>query len=682
MYTINLLKTLGGAASIMALATSANAMHLTPEQALERLYGQNHAMKAPAVPFELVHSELNAGREVFYVFNQRDNGFVILSADDRMPSLLGYSDTDTFDPSCMPPQLSWLFSVYSQEAVALLRTSPSFIDKEDDPEENPDDGRDMIPPLLISRWGQNHPYDLMCPSLGESNCVTGCVATAMAQIMKYYEYPAAGVGSHSYIWNGEVLEYDFSQSFDFDNMLYTYSSFMDMDEEMMNAVARLMYACGVSVDMNYGLEVSDASPQNVPQAVTSWFGYDPGVRYVKKAFFTPSDWEALIYAELEAGRPVIYGGETPGRYGDNPQDPGGHQFIIDGYEHPGLFHVNWGWNGMGNGYFRLSALEPDIQGTGGYEGGYNIAQTAVVGLRPAVEGSARWYPVYGEGSIEPVQNTKTQVKISYPQHMGLTNYSSEALDVELFIKAIDVKSGKEYVAEKGRSVSFSPNGGISGSIVFSLPTGLPEGEYTASVVMLTPEGNWQEILYPQTSASTFDMTVSASGAVTCRKGEPAMKIRISVDGFHPTSFVEPGKETQFSFTVRNVGEVDCQGFFLVELYGENSEEPVQGQTKSVHFPVLAPEHSFTGYVDLTYDVEPGEYYVVCYDSNGDPVCDSIPISIGVDGVEVLFGTESTIDVYSVSGHIVRKNADKGFVSGLHKGVYICKNAHGAIKIVR
>lgn len=681
MDTVNLLKTLGGAAFIIASTVSANAVHISPAQALERLDMRTRGMKAPGAPFELVHSEQNDGLASLYVFNQGDRGFVVLSADDRMPALLGYSDEGSFDPDRMPPQLSWLLSVYSREA-AFLAGLPEATRAEDGDGEEPSEKRKMILPFLVTTWGQNHPYNLQCPPVGDGHCATGCVATAMAQIMRYYEYPAAGTGSHSYIWNGERLECDFSQPFEFDRMRYSYPAFSDVDVEQMEAVARLMYACGVSVDMNYGVAASEASSQNVPQAITTYFGYDPGVRYLKKAFFTPSDWEALIYAELEAGRPVIYGGETPGRYGDDPQDPGGHQFIIDGYVNPGFFHVNWGWDGMEDGFFRLSALEPENQGTGGYEGGYNVAQTAVVGLRPAVEGSARWYPIYGVGSIDLGKYTKTQIQIVYQEHLGLTNYSAESFEVELFVKAVDVASGQEYLAKSGRPTNFLPNRGIEGTMLLNLPTGLPAGDYVCSVVMKTPEGNWQEILYPQTSASTFDMNVSASGKVTCKVGKPSMKIQIALEGFHPEKLVMPGEETQFSYTVRNVGEVDCQGLITVELYSDESEEPIAGQTKVVHFPVLPPGHSFTGHVDLTYHIEPGEYYVICYDSYGDPVSEAIPLPIGVDGVEQLLGADDSMDVYSVSGHLVRKDADKAFLSTLPKGVYIYKTANRTLKAIR
>ena len=663
-------KGFGAAALLAASALGANATHLTPDQALMRLNGAPRGMHAPAASsYTLIHSEETDGKATVYVFNRGEEGFVVVPADDRLPSLLGYSDSGALNAADIPPQLAWMLGVYSLRVLSLDACGVSTRSEEGEPSE----GRGFIPPLLTSRWGQNHPYNLACPSVGDGHCVTGCVATAMAQVMKYYAYPTAGTGSHSYRWHGETLEYDFARPFRFDDMLSAYPASMDLSEESMDAVAQLMYACGVSVDMNYGVAASDASSQNIPYALASYFGYDRGARYLMKSFFTGEEWESLIYDELAAGRPVIYGGETP--------QGGGHQFICDGYEDPGLFHINWGWDGEGNGYFRLSELEPPVQGTGGYEGGYNIAQTAVMGMRPAVDGEATpWYPVYGGGSLELGDSNNRQLIVRFPEHMGLRNYSQATFTVEIFIKAVS-ESGEAYIAEKGKKVEFEPND-VYGSLgVMNLPTGLPVGNYRGYLVMKTPEGTMQDILFPLTAAPFFNLNVSESGKVTCSEGEPAEKVAIKVIGFHPEGLVEPGQETQFTYTVENVGAVEAPGVFTVEMYPVDSDDSVDGQAKSVHFPALAPGKSFSGHVDLTYDVEPGLYRLMCLGSYGEPVSGGSLLGIGVDGVEEVFGSDGLVDIYKVDGTLVRESADKDFMNALPKGLYVVRSGGRTLKVI-
>ncbi len=235
--------------SAMLLAAPFSTMfarHLTPNEALERI-SANPTIKqiAGSAHLTLAHTEEAEGKEMVYVFNS-SNGFVLAGADDNMTALLGYSDNGQFDYDSAPPALKWWIEQYASQASAAL--SNEIIMLGDSELHKVSQPMPAIPYLVQTTWGQQYPFNLDCPKIGDENCVTGCVATAMAQIVKYHGYPTVGNGLNHYDWNGQELEFDFSAtSFLYDKMLDSYSSVSS--EEEKNAVATLMSACGSAVDM-------------------------------------------------------------------------------------------------------------------------------------------------------------------------------------------------------------------------------------------------------------------------------------------------------------------------------------------------------------------------------------------------------------------------------------------------
>lgn len=187
--------------------------------------------------------------------------------------------------------------------------------------------------------------------------MTGCVATAMAQVINYHKYPEKGIGSNSYTTTTSGLSVSFNfgaTTFDWDNMADIYS--LSSTAEQKTAVATLMKACGVSVNMDYGTGASGAMSAFVPAALVNYFGYDKATAYRERIWFSGQEWEDLVYNELATVGPVYYGGTTARNEG--------HAFVCDGYRADGFFHINWGWGGQSNGYFRLSALDPSSHGIG------------------------------------------------------------------------------------------------------------------------------------------------------------------------------------------------------------------------------------------------------------------------------------------------------------------------------
>lgn len=243
--------------------------------------------------------------------------------------------------------------------------------------------REPIAPLLTTEWGQQDPYNLLCPEFYYNSgrtekCRAGCVAVSMAQVMNYYKYPSATQDKiagyiNLRIWMVGLIPHFATLSdiqagtpLDWTEMQDRYEG--NETDSQRQAVAQLMLCCGQSVMMKYDRS-SSGSPYLIASALREKFGYPTSVRYVKREDYSDDEWEQLLYGELAAGRPVIYGGIK--------QDGGGHSFIIDGYEEPQLFHINWGSDGVANGYFPLNQLDP-------YRGddGYNLSQDAIIGLQP------------------------------------------------------------------------------------------------------------------------------------------------------------------------------------------------------------------------------------------------------------------------------------------------------------
>ena len=360
-------------------------------------------LRSPANPESAVLttayiSSRTDGLNRFYVFNRgKSNGFVIVSGDDRAEAVLGYTDNGSFDINNIPPNMKWWLNEYANQMDALYNGEygdMSFLPSELTPSYT---SLDEVAPLLRDiKWGQGEPYNNMCPIHEGENSVTGCVATAMAQIMRYHKHPKQGKGSHTYYWSEgrQELTVNFDGvNYDWDNMLPIYYNDFDghkperwWPEEWLpegwqaitqaekDAVATLMYHCGVSVEMKYTSGVSGAISMNVPVALYNYFGYDGGMAFRHRDGYSTDEWEQLVRSELNAGRPVYYAGATP--------SGNAHAFVCDGYDTNGFFHINWGWDGTSDGYYLLSALSPGEQGIGGYEGGYNVSQEILTGIQP------------------------------------------------------------------------------------------------------------------------------------------------------------------------------------------------------------------------------------------------------------------------------------------------------------
>lgn len=324
--------------------------------------------------FKTSGRRLTPGRQVnqtfknLYVFNvEASEGFVIVSGDDRTQSILGYAYTGEINMGQMPCNMKWLLSYYDTaigqlgddfpQSASTTLSSATYAE---------------IPAIVGTQWGQGDPYNAQCPQHEGERCITGCVATAMAQIMNHNRWPqsaTADIPAYTTTTHAIAMPALPAKQFNWDNMTAT-------------AIAELMLYCGQAVKMDYTPAASWAMTNTVPGAMKDIFGYSTAANIVQRGSYTDDQWAEMIYRELQEGYPVLY-------FGQSATD-GGHAFIVDGYA-DGKYHINWGWNGYCDGYFTLDKLNPNM------EDGFNLGQKMVINA---------WRPAGAEDTNRP----KTVVK--------------------------------------------------------------------------------------------------------------------------------------------------------------------------------------------------------------------------------------------------------------------------------
>lgn len=339
------------------------------------------AASAKAAPRMSVSSAVSPSATCYYVFaNGEDKGFTIVSGDDRMPEVVGYSAQGTYDPDHLPANYVGFMKAYQETVEALLKgdaqVSGGLAEVRQWRAERA--GSAAVAPLLDGiKWDQREPYNNMCPLYeGTNRSVTGCVATAMAQVMMYYQYPkelkTTIKAYNTQTYGIQIPEISSGATYDWDNMLPDYSK-SDYNSAQADAVAKLMYHCGAAVKMDYG----PLSGANVtPAILATYFGYDADLMQdLTRTVFTLQQWMTLIDNELKAKRPILYSGQA---------SDGGHEFVCDGSDGKGLYHINWGWGGYQDGYFDLTILQPTKGGAGSGSAvdGYNRNCSMIIGIAP------------------------------------------------------------------------------------------------------------------------------------------------------------------------------------------------------------------------------------------------------------------------------------------------------------
>ena len=302
-------------------------------------------MLKSSAPLKLAHAEpwtVNARMTDYYVFNTADgSAFFIISGDDRAEGVLACGE-GSLDMGDLPCNLRWMLGSYKEQLEWLHANPDAAVERCRVPYNDV-----TIVPLLTCTWGQSKPYYNQCPIYQGEYCVTGCVATAMAQVMYYWRFPdrAPSLSGYSTRTHHFFVPSLPSRKMEWDKMLNEYVA-TPYTNAQADAVAALMRYCGQSVHMDYSPNGSGAYVYQQLSGMKA-FGYNPSAQEEAKGYYTYEEWDELLQTELLAGRPVLYSGNDPAA--------GGHAFVLDGY-FDGKYHINWGWNGTGNGYFALGAF--------------------------------------------------------------------------------------------------------------------------------------------------------------------------------------------------------------------------------------------------------------------------------------------------------------------------------------
>lgn len=352
----------------------------------------------------------------YYIFNHgNQQGFMIVSGDDLAPEILGYSDTGSIDPENMPDNLKKWLQSYSEQ-IKYLSAHPSMRIKHKT-NDNLEEARVPVGQLCTSEWNQREPYN------DRTEWVTGCVPTAMAQLLYYYRKTTVNAtlkeipGYTTSTKKTEIPAIPAGTILDWDNMLDTYpNKGADATEAQRKAVADLMYYCGVCCEADYGYYSGETPAYDgmIASSLMEYFGFDEKAKYVSKDLYTIDEWDRILYNELSHSRPIIYGASNTS---------GGHEFIIDGFDGESLYHVNWGWGGGGNGYFRLSVMDPnEHHEDDGFasSAGYTSGQVALICAAPQVDDDPIVFENKGVEAMFTASG-KTYLTCRYYNRTGETN---------------------------------------------------------------------------------------------------------------------------------------------------------------------------------------------------------------------------------------------------------------------
>ena len=366
-------------------------------------------------PVELIYTQYQADNTTpaVFVFNsQYSEGFVLVSAEDNARTILGYSDIGTFNQTDIPENMQFWLKMYADELTQANSLPRQLGVKINDPLPN-------IEPILKDVvWGQSKPFNNLCPIVNGERSVTGCVATALSQIMYAHKHPQQGTGSYSYsLSNNMQISEDFSQTiYDWEHMIPNYNK--QYTEQEATAVATLMYHVGVASHMSYSPSASGAVSVWALQGLQRHFNYDADIKVAIKDYTLESTILTTIAEELQAGRPVYVSGRTV-------KDEG-HAFICDGIHSDGYIHINWGWNGTGNGFYVISALDPGQQGTGGSSSNLAFTEdvTFYTNIRPD-QGGEPTAALYAEATRESAthisRKDKVRFKLENISNAGIAN---------------------------------------------------------------------------------------------------------------------------------------------------------------------------------------------------------------------------------------------------------------------
>ena len=476
------------------------------------------AATSMTTPVELAFTQyqIDQTTPAVFVFNSTDQGFVLVSAEDNARAVLGYSDEGTFDANNIPENMQFWLQMYADEMKNKPTPSPSLkgrvamqrkgvvsdqgekaMRREAEAESYP-----TIAPILGNTvWGQGEPFNNKCPQDGNGRAVTGCVATAMSQIMYAHKYPTKGTGSHSYTTETKKLKVSANfgnTTYDWANMIPDYNK--SYTSTQADAVATLMFHAGVAADMDYTVDGSGAVSSIALAAMTEYFGYNKAINVLPKDFMKEEDLLQVIATDLQAGRPLFIGGATVKQEG--------HAFVCDGMKSDGYLHINWGWYGMADGYFALSALAPEMQGTGGSSSNLAFTERVCIysNIIPSAGGEAM--PLV---TIDKLTRTSSDA-ISKTTAVGfsLDVFSSTGIATAAGTVTYFIYNNEGEVVDKVGIGTFELDPGYlyTNAITLTgyLPSSLAQGDYDLEIRYVddnNKDHEWKDLI-PKTNTTTTE----------------------------------------------------------------------------------------------------------------------------------------------------------------------------------
>lgn len=395
-----------------------------------------------------------------YLFNAEDNGgFVIVAGDSRAREILGYADEGHLDYSQMPENMKWWLNFYD-ESIASIPADVTVAETR-----AADDSKPAVKPMMSYSWNQMSPYNYYCPQ----GCLSGCIPTAMAQMLVFHGYPTNLPALPAYTDdNGNHLDALQANYMDYQNMSY-YDP------------AILVRYCGQAVKVSYGKQATGGSSGAIPPALVNLFGLDKGTHNVYRASYSAKGWDDLLYNELSSGRPFILSGQV------NNDPNNGHAFICHGYSQ-GYYAVNWGWGGTENGYFAMSAMTTS-------SGDFSTDQIACIGIRPPAGGSAD-YPAFSLLKMEAVNSQATRasssssfsnIQFSWRIKNSLLETTSYQIGVAIFRP-----DGNTDLLWKYDAISYDPTYNTTAVTTVNIGSQYGDGTYKITLIYKkTDDTTWQ-----------------------------------------------------------------------------------------------------------------------------------------------------------------------------------------------
>ena len=591
----------------LALQFLSEKQQQEPVRKLIRRATPSNEIVQPAVVLNAVNP---AGQPYLYTVPlSEEGGFVLVSGDDRFAAVLGYSD-GLYDEEEMPENMREWLQGYIDEMRYLesIGYEPSLAPRSTAAAKTP------IEPMVSTSWSQGDPYNALCPIDNEYHSVTGCVATAMAQLINYHmqhynaptaivtqidEYETKSRGlTVAAIPAGTLLP-------DRALLMNTYDD--SSTDEQKDAVARLMLYCGAAMQMDYTSGGSGAVTSHMGSALITYFGFDETSHYIARDDYSYANWIDVVYAELAASRPVVYSGRASG---------GGHAFIVDGYDIDDFFHINWGWNGSCDDYYALSVLNPDDDsqiGASSSSDGYSGQQGAIIGCQ--ITGQA----VLDEcARLSPYLNYVVDDTIFFSAY----NHMTEESVFEVGIGMMDAHGEVSLFGDYWTTASL-PNGWGYSNAWNIVPTDIAYADMTMKLVIMSRvQGADEWCIAPNTSFMYVTASYDGEG-VPHLTMHPIISLQSAGMAVPTSKFVNEKQKVQMSVT--NNGDE-----FLGSLYLFISQTEEKGDYQAWSGMTLMPNHTEKMYFDWTPDTIGSYHLWVAMDEYGTMPLDSMTVTITND----------------------------------------------------